>query len=132
MSSPLREDVMPPLTYLIRRGVKEAMRAQADLIVLDMDTYGGRVDTTEKILEILAQFKGRTATFVNNKAFSAGAYISVATEKIYMAPQSVIGAAAPIMMSPGGTIEKTPDTVEAKMTSGHQRPCPHTSPKEWP
>ena len=36
-----------------------------------------------------------------------------------MAPESVIGAAAPIMMSPGGSgVEKLPDTVEAKMTSG--------------
>ena len=65
-----------------------------------------------------ASSQGTTVTYVNNRAFSAGAFISVATQKIFMAPQSVIGAAAPIMMSPGGTgVEKMPDTVEAKMTS---------------
>ncbi len=116
---PIREDIMPPLVYLVRRGVKEAMEANADLLVLDMDTNGGRVDVTEEIIQILGQFKGQTATFVNRKAFSAGAFISVATQKIYMSPQSVIGAAAPIMLSPGGTgIEKTTDTYEAKITSG--------------
>jgi membrane-bound serine protease (ClpP class) len=116
---PIREDIMPPLVYLVRRGVKEAMEANADLVVLDMDTNGGRVDVTEEIIQILNQFKGQTATYVNRKAFSAGAFISVATQKIYMAPQSVIGAAAPIMLSPGGTgIEKTTDTFEAKITSG--------------
>jgi membrane-bound serine protease (ClpP class) len=42
----------------------------------------------------------------------------VATEEIYMAPESVIGAAAPIMMSPGGTgVQEMPSTMEVKMTS---------------
>ena len=115
---PIREDIMPPLVYLVRRGVKEAMDAKADTLILDMDTNGGRVDTTQEIIEILNQFKGTTITYVNKKAFSAGAFISFATQKIYMAPQSVIGAAAPIMVSPTGSgPESMPDTMEVKMTS---------------
>jgi membrane-bound serine protease (ClpP class) len=115
---PIREDIMPPLVYLVRRGVKEAMEAKADLLLLDMETNGGRVDVTEEIISIIGQFKGKTATYVNRKAFSAGAFIAVATQKIFMAPQSVIGAAAPILMMPGGGVEKTPDTMEVKITSG--------------
>jgi len=115
---PIREDIMPPLVYVVRRGVKEAMEAKADLLVLDMNTDGGRVDVTEEIIGIISKFPGQTVTYVNSRAFSAGAFISVATSKIFMAPQSVIGAAAPIMMSPGGTgVEQMPGTVEAKMTS---------------
>jgi membrane-bound serine protease (ClpP class) len=114
---PIREDIMPPLIYVVRRGVKEAMEAKADLIVLDMDTNGGRVDTTEEIIGILNQFKGKTVTYVDHKAFSAGAFISVATQKIYMAPQSVIGAAAPLMLMPGGNPTEMPSTMEVKMTS---------------
>ncbi len=115
---PIRDDIMPPLVYLVRRGVKEAMEAKADLLVLDMETNGGRVDTTREIITILEQFKGETVTYVNKDAFSAGAFISVATRRIYMAPGGVIGAAAPVMLSPGGEgIEKIPDTYEKKMTS---------------
>jgi len=115
---PVRDDIMPPLVYLVRRGVKEAMEANADLLVLDMETNGGRVDTTREIISILNQFKGETVTFVNKDAFSAGAFIAVATKKIYMAPESVIGAAAPIIVAPGGGgVEKIPDTYEKKMTS---------------
>ena len=115
---PVRDDIMPPLVYLVRRGVKEAMDANADLLVLDMETNGGRVDTTREIIGILNQFKGETVTFVNKDAFSAGAFIAVATKKIYMAPESVIGAAAPIIVAPGGGgVEKIPDTYEKKMTS---------------
>jgi membrane-bound serine protease (ClpP class) len=105
------------LVYLVRRGVKEAMDAKADLLVLDMDTNGGRVDVTEDIIEILNNFKGQTATFVNRKAFSAGAFISISTQKIFMAPQSVIGAAAPIMLVPGGAPQDMPETMQAKMNS---------------
>lgn len=115
---PIRENIMPPLVYVVRRGVKEAMEARADALILDMNTDGGRVDVTEEIIQIISKFKGPTFTYVNDRAFSAGAFIAVATQKIYMAPQSVIGAAAPIMISPTGTgAEKIPDTVEAKMTS---------------
>ena len=115
---PVREDIMPPLLYVVRRGVKEAMEANADALIIDMNTDGGRVDVTEEIIQIIGKFKGKTFTYVNDRAFSAGAFISVATQKIYMAPQSVIGAAAPIMISPGGGgVESLPDTVEAKMTS---------------
>ena len=115
---PIRDDIMPPLVYLVRRGVKEAMQAKADVLIIEMDTNGGRGDVTEEIIEILGQFKGQTVTYVDRKAFSAGALISFATQKIFMAPQSVIGAAAPIMLSPGGGgVEAMPDTVEAKMSS---------------
>lgn len=114
---PVREPIMPPLTYLIRRGVKQAMDANADVLVLDMKTDGGRVDVTEEIIGIIGQFRGRTATFVNDRAFSAGAFIAVATEKIFMAPSSVIGAATPIMMVPGGGVQEMPESMEAKMSS---------------
>lgn len=115
---PIRDDIATPVTYLVRRGVKQAMEAKADAIILDMETNGGRLDSTEEIIKTLEQFKGLTATYVNRKAFSAGAFISVATQRIYMAPQSVIGAAAPILMGPSGGVEAMPESVEAKMTSG--------------
>ena len=114
---PIREDIAPPLVYLVRRGVKQAIEEKADLLVLDMKTNGGRIDTTEDIISIIGEFKGDTATFVNDRAFSAGAFISVATKKIYMAPQSVIGAAAPVMMAPGGQVQDVPGTMEVKMKS---------------
>jgi membrane-bound serine protease (ClpP class) len=114
---PIREDIMPPLVYVVRRGVKEAMEAKADVLVLDMETNGGRVDVTEEIIGIIGKFPGQTVTFVNKKAFSAGAFISFATQKIYMAPQSVIGAAAPVMASPTGGAQEIGGTMEVKASS---------------
>lgn len=114
---PIRDDIMPPLVYVVRRGVKAAIENHAGLLVLDMDTNGGRLDTTEDIINILNEFKGQTVTYVDHKAFSAGSFIAVATQKIYMAPGSVIGAAAPMIMVPGTGPVEMPSTYEAKMTS---------------
>ena len=114
---PIREDIAPPLLYLVRRGVKQAIEQKADLLVLDMKTNGGRIDTTEDIISILGEFKGETVTYVNDRAISAGVFISVATKKIYMAPQSVIGAAAPVMMGADGQVRDIPGTMEIKTKS---------------
>ncbi len=114
---PVRDDIAPPMLYVVRRGVKEAISAQADLLVIDMKTDGGRIDSTEDIIGVLGEFKGETVTFVNDRAFSAGAFIAVATRKIFMAPQSVIGAAAPVMLSPEGGVKDIPEVYRAKMTS---------------
>jgi membrane-bound serine protease (ClpP class) len=105
------------MVYLVRRGVKAAMEDHASLLVLDMDTNGGRLGSTEEIIKVLNQFKGQMVTYVDTKAFSAGAFIAFGTKKIYMAPQSVIGAAAPIMLSPFSGPAELPPTVEAKMNS---------------
>jgi membrane-bound serine protease (ClpP class) len=48
---PIRDDISPPMVYVVRRGVKEAMEARAELLVLDMETNGGRVDVTEESLK---------------------------------------------------------------------------------
>ncbi len=115
---PIREDITSSLVYVVRRGVKEAMAAKADVLVIDMDTDGGSLAAMMDIIDVINQFKGQTVTYVNTKAFSAGALICFSTQKIYMAPQSVIGAAAPVQMAPGGGgIESLPDTVEVKIAS---------------
>ncbi len=115
---PIRDEIAEPLVYTVRRGVKEAMDAKADAILINMDTYGGSVKSMIEIAEIINQFKGETISYVNTKAFSAGALICFATQKIYMAPQSQIGAAAVVTSAPGsGGIQALPDTIEAKMGS---------------
>ncbi len=117
MVIPIHDNIAPPLLYIVRRGVKQALEEHADLLVLDMKTNGGRLDSTEDIIEILGEFHGDTLTYVNDRAFSAGAFIAVATKKIYMAPGSVIGAATPISIGTDGGVQALPESVEAKMTS---------------
>jgi membrane-bound serine protease (ClpP class) len=94
---PVREQIAQPVAYVIRRGLKEATERKADLVVLDMNTPGGALDATFEIMEALDKFSGRTATYVNDEAISAGAFISAVTDEIWFAPRGKIGAAAPVM-----------------------------------
>ena len=68
---PVQGVIADPVLYIIRRGLKEAIDAKADLVVLDMDTPGGSAGTTIEIMEAINKFPGRTATFVNEEAGSA-------------------------------------------------------------
>jgi membrane-bound serine protease (ClpP class) len=113
----IREDITHNTLFLIRRGVNEAAAKNASAIVLDMETNGGRVDVTEDIIQVLQHSPVKTYTYVNPKAFSAGAYIAAATDKIFMAPGSVIGAATPIVLTPGEGVANLPAAVQEKMTS---------------
>ena len=114
----IREEITHNTLYLVRRGLNEALAKHADALVLDMETNGGRVDVTEEIIKLLEHSPTKTYTFVNPKAFSAGAYIAAATDAIYMSPGSVIGAATPVMVAPGGDgVQKLPESYEEKLGS---------------
>jgi membrane-bound serine protease (ClpP class) len=82
------------------RGVlKEAERTNARALILEIDTFGGRLDSAVKIKDQLVDTKINTIAFINKKAISAGALISLATKHIVMAPGSTIGAATPTRLT---------------------------------
>lgn len=103
---PVQDQIAKPAFYIIRRGLKEAIEQKADLVILDMKTPGGALDATFDIMEALGKFPGKTATFVDDQAISAGAFIAATTEEIWFSPRGKIGAAAPVS-STGQDIDKT-------------------------
>lgn len=120
---PVHGEIEPALVYLVRRGVKEAVAQGAAALLLDLDTPGGRADAMEELIRIIEHFPDQNATysFVDPKAFSAGAFIAAATRHIYMAPGSVIGAATPVLASPGGgSVPNLPESYEKKILSAYQ------------
>ncbi len=110
---PLRGEVGPSLLAFLRRAVKTAESNEASAIIFDMNTYGGRLDTATDIVNALNQTKIPSYTFINTNAGSAGSLIAIATQRIYMAPVSAIGAAAPILSSG----EDLPATAKEKTIS---------------
>lgn len=106
MVIPIREQIASPELYILRRGIKEAMEQNMDTVILDMETPGGELGTTFEMLKALEKFPGKTVTYVNREAISAGALISAGTDEIYFAPGSVIGAAAPVL-STGAEMDET-------------------------
>lgn len=97
----------------IERSLGEAAAEGVDAVVLDMDTPGGRVDAAERISDALTDSPVPVYTLVNRRAFSAGALIALSTERIYMRPGSVMGAATPV----DGSGQKAPEKIVAAMRS---------------
>jgi membrane-bound serine protease (ClpP class) len=95
----LSGEISPPLYLFLRRAIKAAEAAAAGAIVIEMNTYGGRLDAAGDISGALNRTTIPTYTFINTNAGSAGSLIALATRHIYMSPVSAIGAAAPVLAS---------------------------------
>lgn len=94
---PIRGPIAKPQLFILRRGLKQAIAQNADTVVLDMETPGGELDVAFEMIKALGKFPGKTITYVNSEAISAGALISAGTDEIYFAPDGIIGAAAPVL-----------------------------------
>jgi membrane-bound serine protease (ClpP class) len=102
------------LAPYVARVVQEAEAANAAVVVLDINTLGGRVDAAVQIRDTLLRSKIPSVAFINKRAISAGALISLAAERIAMSSGSTIGAATPVQMGQPG---KGAQPVEEKTVS---------------
>jgi len=111
--APIKGIVDLGLAPFIERVLDEAQKNKAVAVVLDINTFGGRVDAAVQIRDALLNSPLRTIAFIDKRAISAGALISLAAETIVMAPGSTIGAATPVQAggpsgsAPAPTSEKT-------------------------
>lgn len=110
---PFKGTVELGLSPYIQRAIKYAEAEKYDALILEMDTFGGRVDAAVNIRDAFLDTPVLTATWINKRAISAGALVAYSTKKILFAPGSTMGAATPIQLSGDG--EAKP--VENKMVS---------------
>ena len=103
------------LAPFIERAIREAESAGVSVVVLDIDTPGGRVDSAERIADAISDSRVPVYAFVNRRAFSAGALIALATRGIYMRPGSVLGAVTPVDGSGTKASEKIVSAMRSEM-----------------
>ncbi|MBR5198531.1 MAG: nodulation protein NfeD [Bacteroidales bacterium] len=89
----LDQDIDVSAQRLVVLGLEKAAAAEADYVLLDLDTYGGAVDAADSIRSAILRCGIPVVAFVNMQAASAGALISIACDSIYMKTGSSIGAA---------------------------------------
>ncbi|MFH1678222.1 MAG: NfeD family protein [Candidatus Omnitrophota bacterium] len=116
---PIKGAIDLGLSGFIKRSLAEAKENRANAIILEIDTLGGRVDAAVEICDYLEKIGPiPTIAFIDDHAWSAGALISLACDKIIMSPGSSIGSAEPRAMSFTGkdefTDEKTISAIRAK------------------
>ncbi|WP_436975860.1 SDH family Clp fold serine proteinase, partial [Peribacillus simplex] len=93
---PIEETVERGLSAFLERALTTAEAADADLVVFEVNTPGGAVDAAGEIAKLLSDSPIKTVAYVNNRALSAGAYISLSADEIYMVPSATMGSAAVI------------------------------------
>jgi len=90
---PVEGKINPGMVKLVTKGIEAAEAEGADQIILEIDTYGGLVDSAIKIKDAIFSSSVPTVTYVSGRAWSAGALIALAGEELMMTPGSSIGAA---------------------------------------
>jgi len=87
------EMIAPPVWRTTKLAIENAEKYDADLIVIQMNTYGGMLDAADSIRTKILDSDIPIYVFIDKNAASAGALISIACDSIYMAPGASIGAA---------------------------------------
>ena len=111
----LHEDIMPAASRRVSNAVDEANAIKADVIIMELDTYGGRVDVADSIRSMLLNAKPLTVSYIINNAASAGALISIACDSIYMREAATIGAVTVVDQSGAAMPDKYQSYMRAKM-----------------
>lgn len=109
----MHEEVNPALWRKTQKSFEYAKKTQTDLIIIDLNTYGGMVVYADSIRTKILNSTIPVYAFVNNNAASAGALISIACSKIYMKKGANIGAATVVNQSG----KQMPDKYQSYMRS---------------
>jgi membrane-bound serine protease (ClpP class) len=108
---PIHGDIELGLAPFVERSLDEARVSGAAAAILDIETPGGRVDAAQRIANAIADAEIPVYAYINRHAYSAGAMIALAADRIYMRPGSVMGAATPVV----GSGEKAPEKIVSAM-----------------
>jgi membrane-bound serine protease (ClpP class) len=106
--------IMPPMLDYIQRGIKAAEQQNAEVLIIQLDTFGGSIDTMESIIQVIRDSAVPVVIYVSPRgahAASAGTLVTLAGHVAAMAPETVIGAASPV----GGQGEDLQTTEELKI-----------------
>jgi membrane-bound serine protease (ClpP class) len=110
----------PATASYIARSIAEAQAQNAQCLVIELNTPGGLLDSTQKIVQSFLGSPMPVVVYVaptGATATSAGCFITIAASVSAMAPATTIGAAHPVSLggNPIGGEEKTDDTMKKKL-----------------
>ncbi|MGC2818617.1 MAG: nodulation protein NfeD [Candidatus Sulfotelmatobacter sp.] len=98
------DDTVQPITQeYISRAIDEAKRRNDQAVLIELNTPGGLVDSTRKIIENITSSQVPVIVYVapsGSRAGSAGIFILEAADVAAMAPGTNAGAAHPVVIGP--------------------------------
>lgn len=109
----VKDEIGPGVWRTVKKSFDEAEKADADYILIDMNTYGGLVVYADSLRSLILNTRRPVWVFIDNNAASAGALIAIACDRIYMREGANIGAATVVSQ----TGEAMPDKYQSYMRS---------------
>ncbi|MGR3220071.1 MAG: NfeD family protein [Candidatus Anammoxibacter sp.] len=101
------------LSGSLDRRINVAKDNGADMIIFDINTFGGRLDSAIEISESISSIKDiKTVAFISHKAISAGALIAISCNDIIMAPEAEFGDCEPILPSSEGGYKTAGEKIQ--------------------
>jgi membrane-bound serine protease (ClpP class) len=116
--------IMPPMFEYIKRGIEVAEQRNAEVLVIQLNTPGGSIETMLEIIRSIRASNVPVVVYVAPKnaiAGSAGAMITMAGHVSAMAPETSIGASSPISSS-GENLTSTAEAKAKEITKASIRP----------
>lgn len=114
----VKSAIGPASQDFIQRGIEQANKQRAQLIIVQLDTPGGLETSMHGIIRDILASPVPVVVYVapsGARAASAGTYILYASSVAAMAPGTNIGAATPVDVSAlGGSQKKSKTTMETK------------------
>ena len=108
------EAVAPPMVEYLKRGLSRAEQQGAELVILQLNTPGGSIDSMNEVIQLIRNSRVPVAVYVapsGAMAGSAGTVVVLAGHAAAMAPDTTIGAASPV----GAQGEDLGETMQAKV-----------------
>ena len=114
---PIQDVIDLGIPGLVSRAIDLAEANNAEMIVFDIDTFGGRVDAATQIKDSISSTDIETIAFINRRAISAGSLISLSCDQIYMTEGATIGATSVVDMSGSKQSEKSQSYMREEMAA---------------
>lgn len=102
----LEGDVDQGMAHYVARAIQKALKEEKpDLILFEINTFGGLLESAFSISDMMLALKDvNTVALVDKKAISAGAIIALSAQKLYMRPSTTIGDCAPVTQGQEGPV----------------------------
>ena len=114
---PIQSTIDLGIPAFVNRAINAAENNNAELIIFDIETFGGRVDAATQVKDAISSTDIQTIAFINRRAISAGSLISLSCNKIYMTSGATIGATSVVDMSGEKQAEKSQSYMREEMAA---------------